>query len=132
MKLEFAFLADAVKVQDNGVFDILGGGFDVLKGATTFPAVKPTVYLLGRVSLTKEESKLRHELVVEIIGPNKQPVSPRIRVWFGAFVDCPSWGCWATVSLHYQDLSFPEPGEYQFRFSVGGNHLGQIRLEVIA
>ena len=32
MKLEFAFLADAATVLENGQFDVIGGGFDVVAG----------------------------------------------------------------------------------------------------
>ena len=39
MKLEFAFLADAATMLENGNFDVIAGGFDVVT-ARTFPATK--------------------------------------------------------------------------------------------
>jgi hypothetical protein len=134
MKLEYAFLADAAKVEENGLFSVLGGGFDILREAGKFPATKPAMVLLARIMVAPEECEKRHELLVQLVAPDGQTVLPEMRVPFVPFpeVEKPDPKNWITVALHYRDVTFPAPGEYHFRLSVGPTHLGQVRLEVIA
>jgi hypothetical protein len=77
MKLQFAFLADAATIQDNGLFAVVGGGFDVIQVAQ-FPTVKHAMVLVGRVHFAKEEIGKTYNLHVEIIGPDGKSVPPEM------------------------------------------------------
>jgi hypothetical protein len=134
MELKFAFLAEAAKVEESGIFSVIGGGFDVLRNAGPFPAKKRTMSLLGRLELTDAECRTQHELVVELIGPDGRTLPSEIRLRFipfkeGEQVDPKTW---ITVGLDYRDVTFPDPGEYTFRVSVGPQALGDVRLQVVA
>jgi hypothetical protein len=134
MELEFAFLADAAKVEQNGIFNVLGGGFDVLRNTSTFPATKPVMVLLAKIKVTAEECKREHELLAELVAPDGAAIHPPIRARYAPSpnVGKPRPNSWIAVAFTYHNATFPAPGEYQFRLSVGDSPLGQVRLDVIA
>ena len=69
MKLEFAFLADAVDIRNDGQFSVVGGGFDLLR-ARSFPAMKYAMALVGRVVFEPVEMDKNYLMLCEIIGPD--------------------------------------------------------------
>lgn len=132
MKLEFAFLADAATMQDNGLFAVVGGGFDVLTGEV-FPATKYAMALIGRVRLEPDECGKPHKIHAEIIAPDGQVVPPDLWISFhqpGHPRDAKRSNT-TTFCFNYQGARFPTPGDYVFRLSDGTQTIGQVILEVV-
>lgn len=132
MELGFAFLADAATVPENGMFDVIGGGFDVLTG-NQLPAIKHAMVLIGRIVFEAHECGKEYELHGEIVGPNGEIVPPHMRVSFVApphprHKERPNW---MTVCLNYQGVSFPMAGDYSFKLTVENQSIGEVTLEVV-
>jgi hypothetical protein len=140
MKLDFAFLADAATITDNGLFAVVGGGFDVLK-AQEFPAVKSAMALVGRVAFEAGEMGKTYLLHGEIVGPGGITLPPDLWLSFKPFPHPrdPRRENSTTICLDYQGVSFPTPGDYFIRLSIRTEDvdasraqiLGQVRIEVL-
>ncbi len=132
MKLEFAFLADAATVQDNGLFAVVGGGFDVLVGEQ-FPATKYAMVFIGRLRLEPEDCGKHYEIHAEIVAPDGQVVPPDLWISFDAppHPRDPKRSNTTTFCFNYQGVRFPAPGDYAFRLSDGMQTIGQVILEVV-
>ena len=132
MKLEFAFLADAANMMDNGTFDVISGGFDVV-WAKTFPATKPTVVLVGRIQFEPNECGTEHECVVEILDKEDRVIFPPIRATFTPIRHTrdASRANWQSFCFNHQGVTFPAPGDYLFRVSVDGKPLGEAIMEAV-
>lgn len=132
MKLEFAFLADAATVLEKGVFDVIGGGFDVVTGMS-FPATKYAMVLIGRVLFDAAECGKEYEFSGEIVDAGGKAIFPKMR---GALVPPqhprdPKRSNWMTVCLNCQGVIFPTPGDYFFRLSIGDVVVGQVIIEAV-
>jgi hypothetical protein len=144
MKLDFAFLADAATITDDGLFAVVGGGFDVLK-PQAFPATKSAMALVGRVTFPADEMGKSYLLHGEIIGPDGCALPPDMSpdMWLSIkpfpHPRNPERGNWTTICLNYQGVSFPTPGVYFVRLSLrtqdagagGFQILGQVKIEVL-
>ncbi len=132
MKLEFAFLADAATITEDGCFSVEGGGFDVLQ-TQGFPAIKPEMALVGRVVFEVGELEKTFLLHGEIVGPGGSPIPPEMWLVIKPFPHPrdPNRANWTTICLNYRGVPFPTPGEYVFRLSIGSEVLGQVTLEVL-
>src|SRR5438552_12016664 len=75
MELQFAFLADAATVTNDGLFAVIGGGLDVIE-AQSFPAIKSTLVLVGRVLFKPSEFGKTHVVHCEIHGPSGKIPQP--------------------------------------------------------
>ncbi len=133
MKLEFAFLADAATILNDGLFDVIGGGFDVVLGKA-FPATKHAMVLIGRIQFSPEECGKEFELLGEIVDHDGNGIFPELRgtVTARPHPRNPKRTNWMTVCLNCQAVTFPVPGEYFFRLSVDKQFLGQVGIEVVA
>ncbi len=136
MRLEFAFLADAADIRDDGLFAVVSGGFDLIK-AQSLPAVKSAMVLVGRIVFEPSEIGRSFQLHGEIVGPNGIRVPPEMWLPVKAFPhpneqdpNHPTRANWMTVCLNYQGVSFPLPGEYSLHLSIGEKLLGQVQIEV--
>jgi hypothetical protein len=132
MKLDFAFLADAATVQDNGMFAVIGGGFDILRG-TQFPATKHAMALVGRVRFGPDEWGKNYKIHAEIVAPDGQIIPPDL--WI-SFDPSPhprdlTRSNTTTFCFNYQGVQFPSPGDYVLRLSDGSQTIGQVVLEVV-
>ncbi len=132
MKLAFAFLADAATITEDGCFAVVGGGFDVLQ-TQGFPAVKPALALVGRVVFEAGEFGKTYLLHGAIVGPGGGAIPPDLWLSIKPFPHPrdPNRANWTTICLNYQGVTFPTPGEYVFRLSIGKQVLGQVTLEVL-
>src|SRR6266496_6781642 len=103
MRLEFAFLADAAYITNDGLFAVVGGGFDVIF-ASGFPAVKHAMALVGRIVFKENEFGKTHLLHGEIVGPDGSTLPPDM--WLSVkpvpqSAD-PRRENWITICLNYQ------------------------------
>jgi hypothetical protein len=133
MKLEFAFLADAATILENGLFDVIGGGFDVFK-ARTFPATKYGLVLIGRILFDPEECGKKYTVVGEIIDSNGKRIFPPME----AFPEPNrhprppnTQPTWVTVCFNCLGVVVDAPGDYFFRLTVDNRVLGQVMIQVI-
>jgi hypothetical protein len=129
MKLGFAFLADAADIRDDGQFSVVGGGFDQLR-ASTFPAIKHAMALVGRIEFEPEEIGKNFSLHCEIVGPDEIAIPPELWLSLGPFPADPNRANWATICFNYQGVSFPKPGDYFVQLSVDKKILGSVRISV--
>src|SRR5262245_56009305 len=81
MKLEFAFLAEAATVQDDGTFSVFGGGLVPIKGPS-YPAVKHTLVLIGRIMFTATECGKKYTARGAIVDHAGKAVFPELRLTF--------------------------------------------------
>ena len=126
MKLDFAFLADAATITDDGLFAVVGGGFDLLR-AESFPAIKSAMALVGRVDFEASEIGQTYHLHGELIGPGGIILEPDLWPQLKPPTDPPR-GKWITICFNYQGVSFPTSGDYSVRLSVAHQVLGQVQL----
>jgi len=132
MKLDFAFLADAATVQDNGMFAVVGGGFDVVRGEQ-FPATKYAMALIGRVRFEPGECGKQYRILAEIVAPDGRVIPPELGISFSqpSHPRDPDRSNTTTFCFNYQGVRFPAPGDYSFRLSDGVSVIGQVVLEVV-
>lgn len=130
MKLDFAFFADAAKVADNGLFNVLGGGIDTLRVPGELPATMHSLSLIVRFRSKPEEARKGNKLDVKIVGPHGILVKPNIREEFNT-ASKESSDHLTTIGLDYQSVLFPLEGDYDFAIQVNGEELGKVRLSVV-
>jgi hypothetical protein len=132
MKLAFAFLADAADIRNDGQFSVVGGGFDMLR-ASSFPAVKYAMALVGRVEFEPAEINKSYSLHSEIIGPNGIAIPPDLWLTLKPFTNpvAPNRPNWTTICFNYQGVSFPTPGDYFLRLSIDKMILDQVTISVL-
>ena len=132
MKLDFAFLADAATIANDGLFAVVGGGFDLV-WAGGFPATKSAMALVGRVVFEASEFGTTHQLHGEIIGPDGIVIPPDMWLSINPIPhrSDPQRQNWMTICLNYQGVTFPTPGDYSIRLSIGSQILGQVTIEVV-
>jgi hypothetical protein len=136
MKLEFAFLADAATLQDNGLFAVVSGGFDVVE-SDEFPATKHAMALVGRVRFDASECGKSYSIKAEIVDPDGRTLGPDLApvltIQFHQFAHPrdPKRSNVTTFCFNYQGVRFPVPGDYAIRLSEESQVIGQVKVEVI-
>jgi hypothetical protein len=133
MELDFAFFADAAHMHEDGLFSVLRGGIDFIP-ARAFPATQGVLVLIVRLRTRPEEWNRNHELLVQIVGPNGEALASSItNVPFvpPPNVRHPDRTNVMTFSLNYFNNTFPEAGDYTFRFSVDGVPIGSTVLALV-
>jgi hypothetical protein len=132
MKVEFAFLADAATLQPDGLFAVVGGGFDVITGKD-FPLQKPVMVVVARINYGPDEYGPNHAVAAEIVDHKGKRIFPVLDSAFTAVPHprYPDRGNWITVCLNAVGADFPAPGDYAVRLSVDGKHLGDLAFEVV-
>lgn len=132
MKFEFAFLADAATMLDNGTFDVVGGGFDVVKGRS-FPATKGAMVFIARLWFEPQECGKEYKFSGGIFNREGHPIYPPFR---GAFVPA-THAKYATRGTHFnvcvsaELVQFPTPGDYFFRLSIDEKPVGEVIIEAV-
>src|SRR5260370_2090278 len=107
MKLEFAFLADAATMLEKGLFDVIGGGFDVVTGHT-FQVTKYAMVLIGRILFEPKECGKSYEFTGEIVDQDGKGIFQKMCVTFEAPVHPrnPGRPNWMTLCLNCQGVTF--------------------------
>jgi hypothetical protein len=136
MKLDFAFLAESASLTDDGRFAVVGGGFDVIS-ATSFPAVKAAMALVGRVVFCPSEFGKTYNLHGEIVGPSGTKLTPDMWLALKPFARAtdretePQRENWMTFCLNYEGVSFPKPGGYAIQLSIDDQVLGAVQVDAV-
>ena len=127
MELDFAILADGVSHRPGGKIDLFGGGLDTIRAGAA-PVRHPLLSLVVRVSLSSDELKQSHELVVLLLGADgaevaraQQGIEPmadeqRQRIPADQMVG-------VGVTVAFSDLVFPSFGSYRFELAWDGAQL---------
>jgi len=132
MQLEFALFCEAAVVTDSGIIHILHGGYDLIS-TTAFPAMLPRMALVVRVLCDPSEFNQTHVIFSQMIDPHGRILPAQASVSFTPrpFPRHPERKNRQTFLLDHLNVSFPEPGDYVFRFLVDGNPIGQAGLEAV-
>lgn len=132
MKLEFAFLADAVTGLPNGTFDVIQGGIDEFTGET-FPATKFVLVLVARLSFEPQEVGTRFEFAGELVDREGKAIFPALGGTFEAPAHPRRHGraSWMTLFLNCAGVLFPAPGDYFFRLTIDGQRLANVMIEAV-
>jgi len=132
MKLDFAFLADAAYITDDGLFCVVGGGFDIIF-ASGFPAIKHAMALVGRVVFEVNELGKDHLLHGQIVSKDGNVLPPDLWLLIKPIPrpSDPNRENWMTICLNYQGVVFPTPGEYWIQLSVEKQTLGKVNIQVL-
>lgn len=132
MDLEYSLFADAAAVSSDGRVNLLGGGIDLVKGVI-FPAPIHSLFAIARINMTPEEYKNQHDFMVEVFGPDKSKIREDTHYTIMADPNEKKLGKknWYMLSVHFQGMIFPAPGEYTFVFSVDGNKIGESAIEAV-
>lgn len=126
MQLEYAFCANYAETGEAGTVSVMGAGINVLRVAT-LPAQVRTLYVIARVTFTPEERDRRHELEIDLRGPDGERLSgwPLVAPMLpAAEADLPEVPSAATCITALTAPVFTHAGEHRFRFSAAGHLLG--------
>lgn len=129
MKLAYAILADAAQVALDGKISVLGGDFDTIF-AQSFPARHPSLALVMRFDVEKQECGLEHQLRIAISGPLNTPVAGPITSVFvpQANPAYPNRLVKALLAMTFQNLTFESQGSYNVNITVDGHSAGKVTL----
>jgi hypothetical protein len=129
IKIEYAFLARSAEVLADGTFTVIGGGIDRFI-CTNFPPGIPTLVLVVRLSVARDEWNKQHDLLVEIFGPDGELMpGQRHTLTFNLPPAASAPQLPGLVGmLTLVGMQFPRPGIYRIRLSVGSKELDSISL----
>jgi hypothetical protein len=132
MRLEFAFFAEAVKSLPEGMFDLLGGGMDLVRGPS-YPSTLSSLALVGRMLFEPAEFGKAYELLGKIVNEAGQTIFPEMRLPLEPFANPrhPTRPNWMTIRFQCLNLTFPAAGYYFFHLSIGDQLLGQVIIEAV-
>lgn len=132
MELEYALLADAAQVSEGKTY-VLGGGVTIL-WRQQFPAPL-NVVLVAQLTYHRSEADSDHDLRVQVIDADGNPVLPEIRGEM--HVGGPAPGMPANVPLGVPILiPFPplpvlqRPGAYSVDLLLDGRHVKSLSFAV--
>jgi hypothetical protein len=133
MRLEFAFLADAATMQDDGTFAVVAGGFEVFV-AEEFPAQKPIIVLIARLVFEPKECNTKHTYTCEFLDPNGGVVFPAFAGEFSppSHPRHPERGNTMTLCLNAAGAIFSAPGDYAVRLSIDGKPVVDVPIEAVS
>ncbi len=131
-QLELAFFANAAEVSEKGTLNVLSGGIDVINGPM-FPAPLQTIYVIAKVVTTPSEVGNENDSCVRVLAPDVSAISADVHLKFKATPHPRNRqkNNWVMLSVNYQNLVIPAPGEYAFQLSVNDKSLGRIVLEAV-
>ncbi len=131
MELEYAIFAKAADLSPDGIFSLIGGGFDGI-AVSKFPAMTPPVALLAHLRLKPEEVGRTYRLRIDVVAPDGRllPAGDESAVTPERPSPDPRRPPGYTIVLQVYGVELPVPGEYQFRLFVDGRPLGTVSLFV--
>jgi hypothetical protein len=132
-ELDYALLADAAQVSEGKTY-ILGGGVSILYRAD-FPAPIGVV-LVMQISYHRSEAETDHELRIQFMDADGNPVIPEIRgnIHFGAALPSAPRNVPLVAPLMVGFPAFPviqRAGEYAVEILLDGRHLKSLPLAVV-
>jgi hypothetical protein len=132
MKLLFSLFADAAKIDPDGCISMLHGGWDVYT-VTGFPFIVRQMFLVLRIEFEAAECGRIHALSISPLGPKGNLIAPVGDVQ----INVPKVKLRGSGKNNYTcvgdlgGVTFHEPGDYVFSFSIGKTKLGQAVLAIV-
>jgi hypothetical protein len=132
MELTTAMLADGAHVAGGKLY-ILGGQWDHLVGAA-FPVQHPAMALALVIKVEYTEAPKTYPIRLELTLDG-QPANAEAEGQLatghapGQARGAPSY---TSVAIPFNNVTFKEPGRYEWVITVGGQELGRVPLEVSA
>jgi hypothetical protein len=129
MQLDFAFFAKAGELNQEGLFSVLGAGFNRLLVQQP-PGIIPQLCLLVRVLAGDEEGGAQHRLRVQVISPSgaELPFGGEVRFTFPQpDARAPSVRRFACI-LNFVGMGLSESGVHEFRLLGDDRPLATLRL----
>jgi hypothetical protein len=131
MKLEFAMLADSASMTADNKVDIKGAGVDIVQ-APSYPAVHPTITLVGSFVLEGDDDTRGHELRVEGTTPTGESwIGPVVQRFTPGMPQPNTERKKFVLLLTLDGLVFPVSGEYTVQLSVDGALVHEMPLHAI-
>lgn len=128
MDLKFAMLADYVTETREAKL-VIGGIFEVIRSAS-FPVVHTQMYLAARWESSLAEGT-RHRIAITIVGPNGEPIIPRIESPLDFVPRGPGKTLRAQLIANVGPIQFPAPGAYRFELSIIGKRTDIVPFDVV-
>ena len=75
MRVSYAFLANRVSWDADGLFTLDGGGADTI-WVTGCPAEVPSMFLVGQIEVAPTECTVAHQVRIALLSPDGQPLGP--------------------------------------------------------
>lgn len=126
MRVRYFFAADSALLSPDGKFGVLGGGVQVISGAT-FPLVQPQMSVIVNVEFEPAELPAAKVFTFTLAGePNEllvhysQQILPSTRL--------PGIPPSCTIVLNLAGVTFPHPGAYALSVAINGTELDSIRI----
>jgi hypothetical protein len=129
MQLVYALLAEAAE-RSEGKISLLGGDFDMIR-ASAFPAKRPTMALVVKLGLSREEAGRDHRFEVCIRAPDGTDVLKSEQVLNVPEVPPDAKAAKVGMLVHFGDIIFPVPGEYAVKVRVGENEIVNLPLHLV-
>jgi hypothetical protein len=134
MQLEDSFLAKFAELTPDGLFTVVGGGFNTIQ-AGGFPWSWGFLYFVVRIRLTTTEAQAAHTTSIERETPNGQiePLigeSPMLLLSPKADIG-PDGKVGLSFITCLVNLIFLEAGVYTYCFKIDGQQVGFAKLLVV-
>lgn len=76
-RLDFAILAHAAEITDDGLLAVLGGDFDTIR-APDFPAIRPVMALVIKLALSPKAIEREHRIRITLTDSNGVLIQPEV------------------------------------------------------
>jgi Family of unknown function (DUF6941) len=129
MELEYAFIATAAQVNDDGRFSVLGGGTDTL-GAWQLPGAAPPLALVIKLKDDGNAAAVEHTVEVTISRPNGKTETVLAGHPFRLTRTLPGRPAGVTIVVD-ASLRMETPGEHRFHIRVDGEEVRSLPLFVV-
>jgi hypothetical protein len=131
MELAYAFLAEAIEVNEDGRFIAFGGGIESVRGKS-LPAVLPSVAVIAKIRVPKEECQREHHLRVSAVDPEGRAIVHPFDAVFGPLMEPVGIREETShvVGLTFREMTLKSEGVYSFRVCVDDIELGSANLTV--
>src|SRR5689334_18263476 len=125
MELAYAFLAEAIEVNEDGRFFAFGGGIEGVQGKS-LPAVLPSVAVLAKIRVAKDECNAAHRLRVSAVDPDGNTIAHPHDSVFGPLLEPGELRPYTThvVGLTFRGMPLKSEGVYSFRICIDDRELG--------
>lgn len=128
-ELDFAFLSDAAEAEPGRKFYVLGGGIDVIAGASV-PLVHPHMALLMRFLVHPTELGRSHLLEVRLIdadGAELARIEGQLEAQSGGPPGRPAG---VNVVINMANTRFEQAGDYSVEILMNNQHQKSLPLRV--
>jgi hypothetical protein len=127
MTVDFAFICDCADKTLSGKLDAMG----ILRHlmAPDFPALHPHLVLVVRFEIPSYEYNHPKQLSIVLVGPEGREIA-RVETTLGIVPSSEPVSIIEHV-VHFQNLTFPEAGDYAFHIQVQGETKKSVALRLV-